>query len=83
MNLYEIFKFGVDLSTDPNSLYRRGWNDAINRNPRHQFKLAFLFKLFREQQRLYDRGYNDGYNTNLNDSIVQQRRFFIVRNQNS
>lgn len=80
MTTYEFFVFGINVATNPNKIYRKGWEDAINGQPRYQFRLAFLFKAAKESQRLYDTGYNDG----IKERMLRNRstRFIIVSDNN-
>jgi hypothetical protein len=55
-----IFWKSYYLVTNPNNLYKKGWQDAINNLPRHQYRLANIFKQYRKTQDVYDKGYNDG-----------------------
>lgn len=65
MSFYDFFWFGFNLTSSPNKICKRGWEDALAGNPKYQFKLAFLFQTFRRTQELYDRGYNDGQNERI------------------
>lgn len=63
MNKY--FWLGYNMFSSPNSYYQKGWNDALNSLPRHQYKLAFLFDSFKKMQELYNKGYDDGLKERL------------------
>jgi hypothetical protein len=65
MSFSDYFWLGYSMTSNPNKIYQRGWNDALNGNPRHQSKLAFLFDHFKKIQELYDKGYNEGLKERL------------------
>ena len=65
MDLWNLFRLGYTLVSNPNRTYRKGWEDALAGNPKYQFRLAFLFKHFREMQELYNEGYKDGQRERL------------------
>ena len=65
MPLSEYFWFGFRMTINPNRVFRKGWEDGICGNPRHQYRLAFIFDHFKKLQDLYDRGYNDGQRERL------------------
>lgn len=52
--------FLIKFLTDPNKIYQKGWEDAINGRPRYIYKRAYLFTFFKDWQRLYDNGYRNG-----------------------
>lgn len=80
MTTYDFFVLGINIATNPNKIYRRGWDDAMNGHHRYQFRLAFLFKAFKESQRLYDEGYKDGNKERMLRNT--NTRFVIVENNN-
>jgi hypothetical protein len=69
MSFSNYFWKGYSLVMNPNNTYKSGWNDALNGNPRHQFRLAFLFDHFKETQKIYDKGYDDGLKERLINKI--------------
>ena len=65
MGIINTFWKGYYLMSDPNKIYKKGWEDAINGNPRHQYKMTLLFNQYKQTQELYDKGYNDGLKEKL------------------
>lgn len=45
------------LISDTNKTYKKGWDEAINGNPWHHYKLAILFNQCRKTQEIYDNGF--------------------------
>ena len=65
MGIVNIFWKGYYLMSNTNNIYKKGWEDAINGKPRHQYKLTTLFSQYKQTQELYDKGYNDGLKEKL------------------
>ncbi len=65
MTFVDAFFLGLQLTTNPNKVYKKGWHDALSGNPRYQFRLAFLFEFYRRTQNQYDKGYDDGIKERL------------------
>lgn len=53
------------LIVNPNNIYKKGRNDALNEIPRRQYRLAYFFEHFKEDQKLYNKGYDDGLKERL------------------
>lgn len=65
MSFSKYFWKGYNLIKDPNKTYQKGWQDAINGLPRHQYRLALLIDNYIETQKLSDKGYDDGLKERL------------------
>lgn len=65
MSFSKYFWKGLNLFKNPNKIYLKGRQDAINGLPRHQYRLILLFDSYAETQKLYDKGYNDGLKERL------------------
>lgn len=65
MTFVDAFFLGLQLTANPNKVYKKGWHDALSGNPRYQFRLAFLFEFYRRTPKQYDKGYDDGFKERL------------------
>ena len=50
MGLTDIFGKSYYLTKNPNKTYQKGWDDAINGNSRHQYKLTMIFEQYKKTQ---------------------------------
>lgn len=50
MGLTNIFWKGYYLTSNPNKTYKKGWDDAINGEPRHQYKLTLIFDQYKKNK---------------------------------
>jgi hypothetical protein len=70
MGILNIFWKSYYLISDPNKTYKKGWDDAINGNPRHQYKMTLFFVQCKKTQDIYDKGYDDG----LKEKLIRKIR---------